>query len=105
MIMSATDCSHALLFKLLATQSAVSTVLMFDFPLGPFGLLLGDMLVYGGATTANGIGEGWAMRAAVDDSEAASGKSQWTYQTYKTLNTVLCPSLWCAFFLHRQPAR
>mmetsp|Transcript_17469 Transcript_17469/g.32859 ORF Transcript_17469/g.32859 Transcript_17469/m.32859 type:complete len:568 (-) Transcript_17469:10-1713(-) len=67
--------SYQLLGQRLATESSVflgaallglcSVVLLFDFKFfGAGSLLMADSLLYGGASVANGIAEGWGARAA-----------------------------------------
>ena len=52
------------LFMIMAFMGACGAILFFDFHAGAPSLLLADVIVYGGASIANGIGEGWACRAA-----------------------------------------
>ena len=51
-------------FLMMASLGACGAILFFDFHLPAPSLLLADVIVYGGASIANGIGEGWACRAA-----------------------------------------
>ncbi|CAE7673069.1 unnamed protein product [Symbiodinium necroappetens] len=52
------------IFLMMAGLGAWGAILFFDLHLGAASLLLADVIVYGGASVANGIGEGWACRAA-----------------------------------------
>ena len=52
------------IFLTMAGLGACGAILFFDFHLGAASLLLADVIVYGGASIATGIGEGWACRAA-----------------------------------------
>lgn len=45
--------------------SLVGVIFLFDFGIGPAGLLLADSLVYGCASVSNGIAQGWGSKAAV----------------------------------------
>ena len=57
--------TESLIFLSIMCLGACSCLLLFHFQfLGPFGLLFADVVLYGGASVANGIAEGWACRAA-----------------------------------------
>ena len=57
--------SESMVFFTSAASGLCGVALLFDFPgLGPWSLLVADAVVYGGASVANGIGMGWACRAA-----------------------------------------
>ena len=51
-------------FLMMASLGACGAILFFDFHLAAPSLLVADVIVYGGASIANGIGDGWACRAA-----------------------------------------
>jgi len=53
------------IFLSIMCLGACSSLLLFRFQLlGPFSLLFAAIVLYGGASVANGIAEGWACRAA-----------------------------------------
>ena len=57
--------TESLIFLSIMCLGACSSILLFRFEfLGPFSLLFADVVLYGGASVANGIAEGWACRAA-----------------------------------------
>jgi len=62
--------SHRLLteagtFAVMAFMGLCGSILLFDFNFfGAGSLIIADMIVYGGASVANGIAEAWACRAA-----------------------------------------
>lgn len=57
--------TESLIFLSIMCLGACSSLLLFRFQfLGPFSLLFAGVVLYGGASVANGIAEGWACRAA-----------------------------------------
>ncbi|CAE7258971.1 gloB [Symbiodinium natans] len=57
--------TESLIYLLMTYLGLGGSVLLFDFHVfGAGSLLVADALVYGGASVANGIAEGWACRAA-----------------------------------------
>ena len=58
--------------------AVLGTIFLFDFGFGAWGLILAEALVYGCTCVSNGIGKGWATRAAVKGTNF-SHEIYWTY--------------------------
>ncbi|CAK9053240.1 unnamed protein product [Durusdinium trenchii] len=65
MVMSRNSVPESTVFMVCKLTSLVGVIFLFDFGIGPAGLLLADSLVYGCASVSNGIAQGWGSKAAV----------------------------------------
>lgn len=97
--------SSVLLSRKFLTESSVffganlaglfGVIFLFDFGTGAAGLLLADGMVYGMASVANGIAEGWASKAAMPG-------TNFSLEIYRLQNTI---AVNCARFVSPIVAR